>query len=774
MKIKYTLAALTLLLTSLVFGQVTFESNLPFGNRYLGFDNSSGIDLPLENNGVRTLYSFENWPGYNNRPAINNVNRIFLPLDPSIIQADVFSILQLGEELDNDLQREWMNTGITIGAEGNDILWTGIIPDPDNDASQIGGDAAIAWGDNQAGQFGPDNFRFLFISDLTSAATGPGADQGLETMRITPQGNIGMGAIFSNAQQPQNRLDVHDDDDSPQFRLTHTYNSLFTEFQESPDGNLHISPQGGVVNAVAIGFLDNQQSDPIVIGGTPTTLDVGGLTRIRNLSNLGANDCLVIGLQAAADAPEDNFLKRLDFTGDNSDFLSGDGTWEQVTAEDCRWTDQTSVTVQDEKDIYTGFLNGDGSCDRGKVGIGINLVRRAKLEVENRITRDSVDTGIYGGVDLQNTSPGSLPRIIAGVYGEVSNGIAPTTTITGVYGESNRGRYQVGVFGKTEGVQNVTGTAIGVAGYAASPSSTSPIGVYGETDGTGIGGLFFGGVSSTGTPVIISDESVKTDIAAIENANETLMQLNPKSYTFISPENREIPFDEGTRFGFLAQEVQSVLPQLVETVALPERSDSTGFIEGTNVNLLGIKYTELIPILVAGFQEQNTLLTDQATMLTEQEQENEGLEAHVAALSEQLDEQAAQIAEMKTQMTQVMASFQATQSKMNNCCGTTPSEKYRPEPGDRLRSPSGDVLLEQNFPNPFEEVTTINFSINEPAQIRLEISDSQGRVLDVLIYARMEKGEYTKQWDGSAVTPGTYYYTLYADMELLTKKMIKK
>jgi flagellar hook assembly protein FlgD len=146
-------------------------------------------------------------------------------------------------------------------------------------------------------------------------------------------------------------------------------------------------------------------------------------------------------------------------------------------------------------------------------------------------------------------------------------------------------------------------------------------------------------------------------------------------------------------------------------------------------------------------------------MLTEQEQENEEL------ISE-LNELKTQMVEMQNQMTEVMASFQSTQSKMNNCCGTTPSEKSRSE--------TGAIELEQNFPNPFEDVTTINFSINEPAQIRLEISDAQGRVLDVVVNQRMDKGEYTERWDGSAVAPGTYYYSLYADTELLTKKMIKR
>jgi len=64
--------------------------------------------------------------------------------------------------------------------------------------------------------------------------------------------------------------------------------------------------------------------------------------------------------------------------------------------------------------------------------------------------------------------------------------------------------------------------------------------------------------------------------------------------------------------------------------------------------------------------------------------------------------------------------------------------------------------------------------LDRAAQIRLEISDAQGKVLEVLVNQSMDAGEYTERWDASAYAPGTYYYSLYADTELLTKKMIKK
>jgi hypothetical protein len=71
-------------------------------------------------------------------------------------------------------------------------------------------------------------------------------------------------------------------------------------------------------------------------------------------------------------------------------------------------------------------------------------------------------------------------------------------------------------------------------------------------------------------------------------------------------------------------------------------------------------------------------------------------------------------------------------------------------------------------------MTTINFSLDRAAQIRLEISDAQGRVLDVLVNTYLKAGEYTERWDAAAYAPGTYYYSLYANTELLTKKMIKR
>jgi len=183
---------LTLLIVPFLnmMAQVTYESNDPlFGTPlgYLGWNDNSNTNLDIrQNNIIRMRFSAEFWPGYNNIGPVNNVNRIFVPSNSGVTQGNVFSILQLGDDLDNNLERDRMHKGITMGA-GNDIFWSGIIQDPENDDNQTGGDAVIAWGDHEDPEDnGPDNFRFLFISNLTSASTGPNSDQGPDCM--TPQG----------------------------------------------------------------------------------------------------------------------------------------------------------------------------------------------------------------------------------------------------------------------------------------------------------------------------------------------------------------------------------------------------------------------------------------------------------------------------------------------------------------------------------------------------------------------------------------------------------
>ena len=115
------------------YGQVTYVDNNPFANPiplgYIGWNDNSNTNLDIrQNNIIRTRFSAEFWPGYNNFGPVNSVNRIFVPSNSGLFQANSFSIVQIGDELDLTLERDRMHKGISIGA-GNDIFWKGIIQD---------------------------------------------------------------------------------------------------------------------------------------------------------------------------------------------------------------------------------------------------------------------------------------------------------------------------------------------------------------------------------------------------------------------------------------------------------------------------------------------------------------------------------------------------------------------------------------------------------------------------------------------------------------------
>ena len=81
--------------------------------------------------------------------------------------------------------------------------------------------------------------------------------------------------------------------------------------------------------------------------------------------------------------------------------------------------------------------------------------------------------------------------------------------------------------------------------------------------------------------------------------------------------------------------------------------------------------------------------------------------------------------------------------------------------------------LHQNIPNPFKEQTTINFELVSDSQVLLEITDAQGNLVATLVNGSMARGQHRVEWNASGQAPGTYYYSLYTDKELLTKRMIK-
>ena len=77
-------------------------------------------------------------------------------------------------------------------------------------------------------------------------------------------------------------------------------------------------------------------------------------------------------------------------------------------------------------------------------------------------------------------------------------------------------------------------------------------------------------------------------------------------------------------------------------------------------------------------------------------------------------------------------------------------------PGASPEETPESFALEANYPNPFNPVTVIPFSLPEQSHVRLEVYDILGRRVTVLADWTFETGRHETSWDASQVTSGLY------------------
>jgi hypothetical protein len=116
-----------------------------------------------------------------------------------------------------------------------------------------------------------------------------------------------------------------------------------------------------------------------------------------------------------------------------------------------------------------------------------------------------------------------------------------------------------------------------------------------------------GTVSASGT-VLTSDARLKSNIINLDHGLSKIMALRPVNY------DKKFDLDSAAavnEHGFIAQEIQKVMPELVS--------------EGKDKDkLLSVNYTAIIPVLTKAMQEQQALIeANQATIQKQQEQIDE-------------------------------------------------------------------------------------------------------------------------------------------------------
>lgn len=80
--------------------------------------------------------------------------------------------------------------------------------------------------------------------------------------------------------------------------------------------------------------------------------------------------------------------------------------------------------------------------------------------------------------------------------------------------------------------------------------------------------------------------------------------------------------------------------------------------------------------------------------------------------------------------------------------------------------------IDQIFPNPFNPITTIRFTVEKRHASLLNIYDISGRVVDVLVEGHIEAGQHEIQWNASQHASGIYFVELMAGKDRDIQKLI--
>ncbi len=434
---------------------------------------------------------------------------------------------------------------------------------------------------------------------------------------------------------------------------------------------------------------------------------------------------------------------------------------------------------------FSIYYEGQGYSGKDNVmidaiglGYSCDVDLPGKLSVDQTYTSASVDfattAGYFHNGDITSNSPGydfakrSIYSICDGY--SMNNEDWGISNVAGDFVATNSEYLNIAVRGRT-GIHGPVRTygQYGFGGYfQAIKSSVQDIGVCAISDGNGsnsnygiyasapIGfcttgscsdaaGYFNGDVYTTSSAYFTSsDINLKDNIQPIQNSTAIVTALSPKTFSYRTSQFPYLNLAAGVHGGLIAQEVQTILPQLVKSFKVPARIDSTGMLDttGTNTPFLAVNYLGIIPYLIGAVKEQ---------------------QQSIDSLRSQLQDAVALI---------------------NNCCGS--GQRNSGHSGDEQGnneeenskstinvelSDANTIILDQNSPNPFSEETVITYVIpKEVSKAIIMIYDNSGQVLKTITIN--ERGHGSLHIYAEKLSSGIYSYTLIADGKKVDSKQM--
>lgn len=272
------------------------------------------------------------------------------------------------------------------------------------------------------------------------------------------------------------------------------------------------------------------------------------------------------------------------------------------------------------------------------------------------------------------------------------------------------------------GFSNTYNTTAGSFNYSTNPqlqgTTTAP--------SSGTVRLDVNGVTRSLAFLATSDAKMKTDIKDLKGSLEKVLALQGKSYLWNDRARKEYSADNGTQIGFIAQEVERVLPEAVA-------KDGQGN--------YAVNYNMVIPVLTEAIKELSVKTDDNAALKTEIETlraENERLKAK----TEDIEKMVAAI------------------------CAEGCDRAYINQSEN-----SDNNYLFQNTPNPFDMSTTIKYKLAKATRTAyIVVNDISGNKLKT--YNLDVATGSSIQVNTNDLPSGTYTYTLVVDNKIIDTKLM--
>ena len=118
--------------------------------------------------------------------------------------------------------------------------------------------------------------------------------------------------------------------------------------------------------------------------------------------------------------------------------------------------------------------------------------------------------------------------------------------------------------------------------------------------------IWNGDIEYSGTITDTSDRRLKENIYVLTGSLEKVLNLEGVSFNWKNKKNK----GEGTHYGFIAQEVEKVMPNIVSTTRIPQSDDDS-------TPMLGVSYIEVIPHLIEAIKDQQKQIDELKAKLNE-------------------------------------------------------------------------------------------------------------------------------------------------------------